>query len=221
MQTRKWWERPQSLALASLVIVVSFGVLGWFNYVQRQIDYTNQRVERQLKHTNQQLSAVKQQTHDQLVKDGLTSADDKTRQSADQMVASDQLNLACSNLFKVLLTYDSQQSWLVRADKLRDQVTPEILHDRKFFNDGRDDSGQSIIEALQLRSEFDSLTVDSGLKQGNDIAGLVHVQYTANSAKAPGGVRTKVYLVHYDLAQKRFTQLEALGTEALQPANKE
>ncbi|MCC4500334.1 hypothetical protein LMC02_10080 [Limosilactobacillus reuteri] len=219
MKATKWWERPQSTILASIIALIALGTIGWFYHAQKQIDQANQRVVRQIKQTNRKLANVKEKTHDQLLKQGLASSNDHTRQSADQIVASDQLNLASTDLFKTLLTYDNQKTWLARTDKLKDLVTPEVLQDKKLFNSGLDDSGNSIIEALQLSSQFNSLTVDSSLKQGNEIDGLVHVQYTARSVKAQGGVRTKVYLVHYDLAQKKFSKIQGLGTENLQAEN--
>lgn len=204
-----------SYLLATSIICVSVIGIGYNHYQQRKIDRETQKIERQVYKERVKITDLSSKTQVKLVKQGLSSNDIQTRQSAEQVSASSKLNRASSELFSTLVTYNSQESWLKRKQVAAKLVTPEILKDKKLFNDGKDTTGNSFIDTYGLNSEFVRANTDAGLKHDNIIDGIVHVTYKANQRDTKPATRIDVYQVTYDLGQQKFTQVHKLGSEAL------
>lgn len=119
-----------------------------------------------------------------------------------------------AKLFKILFTYSSQADWAARSTQAKSLVTDTILNDKTYFNDGKDDTGNSIIDTMKLQSSF--ISADTCVSLINDDANTVDcvsvVKYAAQYGSERSATTTVVYTSTYDLNQQKFTKLQKLGT---------
>lgn len=206
-----------SLIVGSILILILGLVIMYERNSQELIDQQTERLEQKLAKRKSVLRNEKVDS-EKLLQNTEQSSDSVKVNNTEQLLATQDMNKAVEKFFKIVTTYNSQSNWLERPKKLENVATEEVLSNKDLFNDGLDDTGNSIIEALELHSMFRSVRVDSGLKDQKTgiIQGIAHVEYESWSTSHTSGVRTEVYFVTYETNTGKITNVQDIGKESLE-----
>ena len=100
-------------------------------------------------------------------------------------------------------------------------VSDDILNNKAYFNDGKDDTGESIIDTMQLQSGFISANTGVSLinESNNTVDCVSVVKYAAQYGSERSATTTMVYASTYDLTQHKFTKLQKLGSTMVDATN--
>lgn len=197
-------ENRKSIFAAVSVIAVSLGLLGIFKFQENSY--------------NQKLA--KAQTELATQKKALKAAQKAERQKL-QAKAETEASSSADQLFRILFTYSSQVDWTARTDKAKQLVSDDILNNKAYFNDGKDDTGESIIDTMQLQSSFISANTGVSLinESNNTVDCVSVVKYAAQYGSERSATTTMVYTSTYDLTQHKFTKLQKLGSTMVDATN--
>ena len=201
----------QVIAIVLFLIGVTACII--FRYQQREIDAENKVVIQKIDDYDRKIERANVADSDLIQQD--KNKDSKMSDTVELAQRQNKLVEATDQLFSILVTYNSQETWLARKDDARPLVTDQVLNDKSLFNDGKDNTGNSIIEALGLSSKYDNVEVDADIGNEFMINGLAHVNYVTTSGEDKTKTEhTDYYQVSYDLKNKKFTQVEFLGSES-------
>lgn len=196
------------------IIVLSLLSIGFSKVKQIQYNQQLSTVKAELKKQNTLLSHTKRNVKKQKLDEALVSSNNAESQNTLDYDAKKELSHSANKFFDVLLTYDDQKSWLSRKNKAKKYATSDVLKNKKFFNDGLDSTGHSIIEAKGLNSTFiSSQTYLTGVNDQQITDGIAKVVYLSRlNDSDSSGETTDYYQLKYDLNQNKLIQVERLGT---------
>ena len=206
-------QNKKSTLAAVLVIFISLVLLGLFKYQQSAYEQKLQKAQTELATEQKALKQAKKQEQRKLREKAATGTAAQ-QDSAKQAKAENDASTQAAKLFKILFTYSSQADWAARSTQAKSLVTDTILNDKTYFNDGKDDTGNSIIDTMKLQSSF--ISADTRVSLINEDANTVDcvsvVKYAAQYGSERSATTTVVYTSTYDLNQQKFTKLQKLGT---------
>lgn len=203
-------QNKKSTLAAVLVIFISLVLLGIFKYQQNTYNQKLQKAQTELTTEQKALKKAKKQEQRKLREKAATGTAAQ-QDSAKQAKAENDASTQAAKLFKILFTYSSQADWAARSTQAKSLVTDTILNDKTYFNDGKDDTGNSIIDTMKLQSSFIS-RVSLINEDANTVDCVSVVKYAAQYGSERSAMTTVVYTSTYDLNQQKFTKLQKLGT---------
>lgn len=128
-----------------------------------------------------------------------------------QEVYSD-LSSTANNFFKIMWTYNSQSSYEQRATKVKKYASDDVANNSTLFGSGKGSTGDNFIEAQQIESSFNSVTLaDSSLNDDGTVQAIATVSATVAYAGSTGGTTTTQYLVTYNPTLNQITACDYLG----------
>lgn len=189
-------------ALLLLGLICFFGILGIQNRVKlasvnsQRTDITHKTEVKQAK-----LNALYR-------KQAITSPDSGIRLSMKQLLVQNYISEDSRNLLKILFTYDSHKSYINREKLAKKYISNDVLKDKSIFADDSDPDGNSQIDLLGLKSNFDS---SKAYIEAVSDADTVNVLIIGSfDTWLPGRAVQRVYISltgTYDLSSRKFIRL--------------
>ncbi len=115
-------------------------------------------------------------------------------------------------LFNVLFTFGNSEEYETRSKRIGYMLDPQVLNDDKLFGSDKDSTGNSAIDALQLRSTFDSITSYCAVSDDQQISIISKVSFSASKGEYEPGKETAIYVSKFDVKKHQFTEVKQLGT---------
>lgn len=114
-------------------------------------------------------------------------------------------------LFNVLFTFGNSEEYEARSKIIGYMLDPQVLNDDKLFGSDKDSTGNSAIDALQLRSTFDSITSYCTVSDDKQISIISKVSFSASKGEYEPGKETAIYVSKFDIEKRQFTEVKQLG----------
>lgn len=133
---------------------------------------------------------------------------ENTKQYQDESIATKY----AEKLFNVLFTFGNSEEYEARSKRIGYMLDQQVLNDKKLFGSDKDSTGNSAIDALQLRSTFDSITSYCTVSDNKQISLISKVSFSASKGEYEPGKETTIYLSKFDVEKHQFTEVRQLGT---------
>ena len=213
-------ENRKSIFAAVSVIAVSLGLLGIFKFQENSYNQKLAKAQTELATQKKALKAAQKAERQKLQAKAATGTEAQ-QDTSKQAKAENEASSSADQLFRILFTYSSQADWTARTDKAKQLVSDDILNNKAYFNDGKDDTGESIIDTMQLQSGFISANTGVSLinESNNTVDCVSVVKYAAQYGSERSATTTMVYASTYDLTQHKFTKLQKLGSTMVDATN--
>ena len=161
---------------SSIILIVSLIITGFFRYEQRKINQTEVSYEQKLTKEQRKLATVKEVTHEELLKEA-KKGDSIQKETANQIEISQTVSSKATQLFRVLLTFENSDQYNRRAKVVKDLVTPDVLKDKNLFGSDKDVTGNSFIDTLKLKSQFENAEIYNSIVENNEVRIIAQVTY--------------------------------------------
>ncbi|MBB1095477.1 hypothetical protein LTY36_07900 [Limosilactobacillus agrestis] len=202
-----------SSVIGLIVIIVSLICLGTFKLQQIQYNKETANVKQLLNQRKKVLKERQKIAHQSVLNENLVSSNKTKSENTQDYEAKHDLQVITKKFFNEYFTYDSQNTYIKRRDKVRGIATSSVLNDKKLFNNGLDKTGHSIIETEKNASIYDgSKAYVSGIDQDQIVSGIVEVSYSSRKGSNSSSKTTDIYLVKFDSNQRKLIQIQRVGT---------
>lgn len=196
-----------------IVIIVSLICLGTFKLQQIQYNKETANVKQMLNQRKKVLKERQKIARQSVLNENLVSSNKTKSENTQAYEASQDLQAITKKFFIEYFTYDSQNSYIKRKNRVHGIATSSVLNDKKLFNNGLDKTGHSIIDAEHLASVYDgSNAYVSGIDQNQIVSGIVEVSYSSRKGSHSSSKTTDIYLVKFDGNQRKLIQIQRIGT---------
>ena len=153
-----------SIISSLICIIILSCLLVIFKVDQSKINGQVNELTLELNKKKKELQQVKETQQREFLKQARKSNNVNERNSAEQILASQELSTQANKFFGIVTTFNSQKDWLNREKKVQNLVTPNVLLNKSIFNNGLDNTGRSIIETTKSHASFKTATTQSDRK---------------------------------------------------------
>ena len=188
------------------VVAVNVVLSGSFHLIQKNIDHETRGYQVKVAAVEKKIDRLAETSKGDLLakaKKGSNTEKENAEQYQNEAIAT----RYTQELFDVLMTFNNSEEYAARSEKLKYMLSPEVLEDKRLFGSDKDNTGQSAIDVLQLRSRFESIQ-SYCFSEGDE---QVTVRFSASKADYQAGRNIVVYLSKFDTAKKQFTEVNKLG----------
>lgn len=196
---------------SSIILLISLIATGIFRHEQRKINQTETQYEQKLTKEQRKLATIKQITHQELLKEA-KKGDLIQKETANQIKTNQEVSSKATQLFRVLLTFEDSSQYKRRSKVVKDLVSPEVLQDKRLFGSDKDVSGNSFIDTIKLKSQFESAEIYNSVTENNEVRVIAQVTYSASKNDNQAGEKQDVYELVYNIQSRKFTQVKELGS---------
>ena len=205
---------------SSIILIVSLIITGFFRYEQRKINQTEVSYEQKLTKEQRKLATVKEVTHEELLKEA-KKGDSIQKETANQIEISQTVSSKATQLFRVLLTFENSDQYNRRAKVVKDLVTPDVLKDKNLSGSDKDVTGNSFIDTLKLKSQFENAEIYNSIVENNEVRIIAQVTYSSSKGDNQAGTKQDIYEMSYNTQSNKFTQVKKIGSlDIAQPLSK-
>ena len=202
-----------SSVIGLIVIIVSLICLGTFKLQQIQYNKETANVKQMLNQRKKVLQERQKIARQSVLNENLVSSNKTKSENTQAYEASQDLQTITKKFFIEYFTYDNQNTYIKRKNRVHGIATSSVLNDKKLFNNGLDKTGHSIIDAEQITSSYDgSNAYVSGIDQKQIVSGIVEVSYSSHKGSHSSSKTTDIYLVKFDGNQRKLIQIQRIGT---------
>lgn len=210
---------------ARLVKIVSIGVLlasigGIFLVAKQRLALTKEvaKSSLQIKQEKSKYKEKYKKVNEQAFKEAYKSSNPALKTVAVQNLSYSKVTQAANSFFKIYYTYSNSKTYMQRADKLGNLITPELKKDKKLFGEVKDATGGNYIDSSGLHSEFESCEAYFTQNSGSNVEALVKVVnsgwYEDGNKSSDGiGHATNYYALSYNLNTNKISSLKLVFTE--------
>ncbi len=192
------------------VVAVNVVLSGSFHLIQKNIDHETRGYQVKVAAVEKKIDRLAETSKGDLLakaKKGSNTEKENAEQYQNEAIAT----RYTQELFDVLMTFNNSEEYATRAEKLKYMLSPEVLEDKRLFGSDKDNTGQSAIDVLQLRSRFESIQSYCFSEGDEQVTVLSEVRFSASKADYQAGRNIVVYLSKFDTAKKQFTEVNKLG----------
>ncbi len=192
------------------VVAVNVVLSGSFHLIQKNIDHETRGYQVKVAAVEKKIDRLAETSKGDLLakaKKGSNTEKENAEQYQNEAIAT----RYTQELFDVLMTFNNSEEYAARSEKLKYMLSPEVLEDKRLFGSDKDNTGQSAIDVLQLRSRFESIQSYCFSEGDEQVTVLSEVRFSASKADYQVGRNIVVYLSKFDTAKKQFTEVNKLG----------
>ncbi len=192
------------------VVAVNVVLSGSFHLIQKNIDHETRGYQVKVAAVEKKIDRLAETSKGDLLakaKKGSNTEKENAEQYQNEAIAT----RYTQELFDVLMTFNNSEEYAARSEKLKYMLSPEVLEDKRLFGSDKDNTGQSAIDVLQLRSRFESIQSYCFSEGDEQVTVLSEVRFSASKAGYQAGRNIVVYLSKFDTAKKQFTEVNKLG----------
>lgn len=202
-------------ALCALIVLLICltGILFWTH--RRASDQATQyesaliKVSKLQKLIDQKQSAVNRKAEN----DQLNSDNPRVRLGAQQQLAVKTAKMDVSELFEILLTYNSSKEYRQRKEASEPFLDKKLLSSTNLFKSDRLKGGDSVIDITGLHSQYLSNTTSVGvIERGSIVPITIIVKYKSWFTGEKRVTGSDIYVGRFDYKAERFTELQRLNS---------
>ena len=134
------------------------------------------------------------------------------KETANQIEISQTVSSKATQLFRVLLTFENSDQYNRRAKVVKDLVTPDVLKDKNLFGSDKDVTGNSFIDTLKLKSQFENAEIYNSIVENNEVRIIAQVTYSSSKGDNQAGTKQDIYEMSYNTQSNKFTQVKKIGS---------
>lgn len=145
-----------------------------------------------------------------VINQSLNSNNDVLKSVAEQNVNNKTINQVAKRFFTTYYTWSDYKSYMDRANKLQNIITPELKNNKSIFDDGKDSTGGNYLKNTGIQSEFDSSVAYLSQSSDSTAQALVKVVNTSWYAgqRNNSGQSTRYYDLTYNLKNHKISDLK-------------
>lgn len=200
------------LAPLIVLLIILSGVLFWAH--NRESKQTAKYAAVLVKNQKmQKLIDDKQKRLNQEAEEELENSKvESVRMGAQQQIAIKTAKTDASELFNILLTYNSSKEYKARKDAAEPFLTKPLLSSKNLFMSD-DDHGASMIDDFELHSKYMSDTTSVGvIENGDTVPVTVIVKYKSWFTGEKRGIGSDIYVGKFNYKDEVFTDLKRLNS---------
>ncbi|MCG0894364.1 hypothetical protein IMAU10237_02746 [Lactiplantibacillus plantarum] len=189
-----------SIALGSLILIMSLGTNAYQHSQVKQAQQQINRLQQQKRQVSQQLTKTNQQK--QLLSTQIDSY--KTYQNnKDKSTAEIDFNNTTNEFLKYMFTFEPD-SYKTRKEHIKGLISNDLYN--QYFP-----SNQSFGDSNNVSSKLDQAKVYTRAKQDQNIDGLAVITFESKTGSNDFKKQTVLYQLSYDTTAKQLTKVKSLG----------
>lgn len=201
-----------AIVIAVVALVITLG----FQIDKLQVKQRTATLDHQVSLEQKQLSGLQTSQKAVLIKVAKRNDNSATTALGKQYVATQAADKQVNGFFKVAMTFDSDQTWKARDKKVLKYATQDVVNANNpaLFNDGKDDSGNSIINSTGRSAQFLDVATQYGpLQSDGTIHGIVKVHFIGSSANNSAQIED-YYIFTFDTKQNKLTEVQRFAMKS-------
>lgn len=189
-----------SIALGSLILIMSLGTNAYQHSKVKQAQQQISRLQQQKRQVSQQLTKTNQQK--QLLSTQIDSY--KTYQNnKDKSTAEIDFNNTTNEFLKYMFTFEPD-SYKTRKEHIKGLISNDLYN--QYFP-----SNQNFGDSNNVSSKLDQAKVYTRAKQDQNIDGLAVITFESKTGSNDFKKQTVLYQLSYDTTAKQLTKVKSLG----------
>ncbi|MCG0835817.1 hypothetical protein FXE14_15395 [Lactobacillus sp. LSI2-1] len=189
-----------SIALGSLILIMSLGTNAYQHSQVKQAQQQISRLQQQKRQVSQQLTKTNQQK--QLLSTQIDSY--KTYQNnKDKSTAEIDFNNTTNEFLKYMFTFEPD-SYKTRKEHIKGLISNDLYN--QYFP-----SNQNFGDSNNVSSKLDQAKVYTRAKQDQNIDGLAVITFESKTGSNDLKKQTVLYQLSYDTTAKQLTKVKSLG----------
>ncbi|WP_159258984.1 hypothetical protein [Lactiplantibacillus pentosus] len=189
-----------SIALGSLILIMSLGTNAYQHSQVKQAQQQISRLQQQKRQVSQQLTKTNQQK--QLLRTQIDSY--KTYQNnKDKSTAEIDFNNTTNEFLKYMFTFEPD-SYKTRKEHIKGLISNDLYN--QYFP-----SNQNFGDSNNVSSKLDQAKVYTRAKQDQNIDGLAVITFESKTGSNDFKKQTVLYQLSYDTTAKQLTKVKSLG----------